>query len=89
MEKILEELKNVEREIEIKEIELSHCIPYGEYDYIETKVKEGEIISPLELRNFARRYSTEKELDKLYENLEKLKDEFREKREEFFDYLKI
>lgn len=85
MEKILEEIKKVEREIEIKEIELS----YEQYDYIETKVKEGEIISPLELRNFARRYSTEKELDKLYENLEKLKDEFREKREEFFDYLKI
>lgn len=89
MEKILEEIKKVEREIEIKEIELSHCIPYEQYDYIETKVKEGEIISPLELRNFARRYSTEKELDKLYDNLEKLKDEFREKREEFFDYLKI
>ena len=85
MEKILEEIKKVEREIEIKEIELS----YEQYDYIETKVKEGEIISPLELRNFARRYSTEKELDKLYDNLEKLKDEFREKREEFFDYLKI
>ena len=85
MEKILEEIKKVEREIEIKEIELS----YEQYDYIETKVTEGEIISPLELRNFARRYSTEKELDKLYENLEKLKDEFREKREEFFDYLKI
>lgn len=85
MEKILEEIKKVEREIEIKEIELS----YEQYDYIETKVKEGEIISPLELRNFARRYSTEKELDKLYEILEKLKDEFREKREEFFDYLKI
>lgn len=85
MEKILEEIKKVEREIEIKEIELT----YEQYDYIETKVKEGEIITPLELRNFARRYSTKKELDKLYENLEKLKDEFREKREEFFDYLKI
>lgn len=89
MEKIIEEIKKIEKEIEIRETELSHCIPYGQYDYIEGKVKEGKVISPLDLRNFARRYGTEKELVKLYDKLEKLKDELREKRDEFFDYLKM
>ena len=89
MEKVLEKIKKLEKEIEIMEKELSYCIPYGQYEYIETKVKEEKIISPLELRNFARRYGVERELDKLYDKLEKLKDEFREKRDEFFDYLEM
>lgn len=89
MEKILEEIKKVEREIEIKENMKKHSIPYGQYNYIENKVENGEVISLLDLKEYAKKYSLEKDLDILYEKLDKYKDEFKKEQEEFFEMRKL
>lgn len=89
MEKILEEIKKVEREIKIKENMKKYSIPYGQYNYIENKVENGEVISLLDLKEYAKRYSLEKDLDILYEKLDKYKDEFKKEQEKFFEMRKL
>lgn len=89
MEKILKKIKMLEREIKIKENMKKHSIPYGQYNYIEDKVEDGEVISLLDLKEYAKRYSLEKDLDVLYEKLDKYKDEFKKEQEEFFEMRKL
>lgn len=89
MEKILKKIKMLEREIKIKENMKKHSIPYGQYNYIENKVKNGEVISLLDLKEYAKKYSLEKDLDVLYEKLDKYKDEFKKEQEEFFEMRKL
>ena len=89
MEKILKKIKMLEREIKIKEKMKKHSIPYGQYNYIENKVEDGEVISLLDLKEYAKRYSLEKDLDVLYEKLDKYKDEFKKEQEEFFEMRKL
>ena len=89
MEKILKKIKMLEREIKIKENMKKHSIPYGQYNYIEDKVEDGEVISLLDLKEYAKRYSLEKDLDVLYEKLDKYKDEFKKQQEEFFEMRKL
>lgn len=89
MEKILKKIKMLEREIKIKENMKKHSIPYGQYNYIENKVENGEVISLLDLKEYAKRYSLEKDLDVLYEKLDKYKDEFKKEQEEFFEMRKL
>ncbi len=89
MEKILKKIKMLEREIKIKENMKKHSIPYGQYNYIENKVEDGEVISLLDLKEYAKRYSLEKDLDVLYEKLDKYKDEFKKEQEEFFEMRKL
>lgn len=89
MEKILRKIKMLEKEIKIKENMKKHSIPYGQYNYIENKVENGEVISLLDLKEYAKRYSLEKDLDVLYEKLDKYKDEFKKEQEEFFEMRKL
>ena len=89
MEKILRKIKILEKEIKIKENMKKHSIPYGQYNYIENKVENGEVISLLDLKEYAKRYSLEKDLDVLYEKLDKYKDEFKKEQEEFFEMRKL
>lgn len=89
MEKILRKIKMLEKEIKIKENMKKHSIPYGQYNYIENKVEDGEVISLLDLKEYAKRYSLEKDLDVLYEKLDKYKDEFKKEQEEFFEMRKL
>lgn len=89
MEKILKKIKMLEREIKIKENMKKHSIPYGQYNYIENKVENGEVISLLDLKEYAKKYSLEKDLDVLYEKLDKYKDEFKKEQEEFFEMRKL
>lgn len=89
MEKILKKIKMLEKEIKIKENMKKHSIPYGQYNYIENKVENGEVISLLDLKEYAKRYSLEKDLDVLYEKLDKYKDEFKKEQEEFFEMRKL
>ena len=79
----------LEKEIKIKENMKKHSIPYGQYNYIENKVENGEVISLLDLKEYAKRYSLEKDLDVLYEKLDKYKDEFKKEQEEFFEMRKL
>lgn len=89
MEKILKKIKMLEKEIKIKENMKKHSIPYGQYNYIENKVENGEVISLLDLKEYAKKYSLEKDLDVLYEKLDKYKDEFKKEQEEFFEMRKL
>lgn len=89
MEKLLKKIKMLEKEIKIKENMKKHSIPYGQYNYIENKVENGEVISLLDLKEYAKRYSLEKDLDVLYEKLDKYKDEFKKIQEEFFEMRKL
>lgn len=89
MEKILRKIKMLEKEIKIKENMKKHSIPYGQYNYIENKVENGEVISLLDLKEYAKKYSLEKDLDILYEKLDKYKDEFKKIQEEFFEMRKL
>lgn len=89
MEKILRKIKMLEKEIKIKENMKKHSIPYGQYNYIENKVENGEVISLLDLKEYAKKYSLEKDLDVLYEKLDKYKDEFKKEQEEFFEMRKL
>lgn len=89
MEKILRKIKMLEKEIKIKENMKKHSIPYGQYNYIENKVENGEVISLLDLKEYAKRYSLEKDLDVLYEKLDKYKDEFKKEQEKFFEMRKL
>lgn len=89
MEKLLKKIKMLEREIKIKENMKKHSIPYGQYNYIENKVENGEVISLLDLKEYAKKYSLEKDLDVLYGKLDKYKDEFKKEQEEFFEMRKL
>lgn len=89
MEKLLKKIKMLEKEIKIKENMKKHSIPYGQYNYIENKVENGEVISLLDLKEYAKKYSLEKDLDVLYEKLDKYKDEFKKEQEEFFEMRKL
>lgn len=89
MEKLLKKIKMLEKEIKIKENMKKHSIPYGQYNYIENKVENGEVISLLDLKEYAKKYSLEKDLDVLYEKLDKYKDEFKKEQEEFLEMRKL
>lgn len=89
MEKLLKKIKMLEKEIKIKENMKKHSIPYGQYNYIENKVENGEVISLLDLREYAKKYSVEKDLDVLYEKLDKYKEEFKKEQEVFFEMRKL
>lgn len=89
MGKLLKKIKMLEKEIKIKENMKKHSIPYGQYNYIENKVENGEVISLLDLKEYAKKYSLEKDLDVLYEKLDKYKDEFKKEQEEFFEMRKL
>lgn len=88
MEKILEEIKKVEREIETYERLRSYTMSRSWRFDIEEKVENGEIITKRELDDYAKRYCCDYIIEKLENKLEDLKNEFTEKKEEFFDYLK-
>lgn len=89
MEKILEELKNVEVELNKALYDLKRCISLGQYIYIENKVKEGKAISENELKEYAERYAVNMQVDILQDKYEKLKQEFIDRKNDFFEYLKI
>lgn len=88
MEKTLEELKNVEVELNKALYDLKRCIPLGQYIYIENKVKEGKAISKEDLQKYAERYAVNMQVDILQDKYKKLKQEFVDKKNEFFEYLK-
>lgn len=89
MEKILEELKNVEVELNKALYDIKRCIPLRQYIYIENKVKEGKTISKEDLQKYAERYAVNMQVDILQDKYEKLKQEFIDRKNDFFEYLKI
>ena len=89
MEKILEELKNVEVELNKAFYDLKRCIPVRQHIYIENKAKEGKAISKEDLQKYAERYAVNMQVDILQDKYEKLKQEFIDRKNDFFEYLKI
>lgn len=88
MEKILEEIKKVEKELKTYESLRSFTMSRTWRFDIEEKVENGEVITKRELDDYAKRYCCDYIIEKLENKLEDLKNEFKDKKEEFFDYLK-
>lgn len=89
MEELIKEMKKLQKKLEKLEDGKKYYLSFGEKEYIEEKAKNGKNISLAELKNYARRYKVDTEIEEISSELEDLKDKFREKKEEFFDFLKI